>query len=215
MRAFDVKPTQTLKSRAAVSAHLVQIRSPGKEMEQDSSEEAMTEFKEKPLGGWGLLQITAGTGLAVYTVWAGIIMPGFRRVPLKLQVPYVPASHAQVRSVMTLLQGRSGNIADLGSGDGRIVLEAYRQGFQPVVGYELNPWLIRLSNFHAWRAGYSGKVSFRQEDLWKVSLAECRNVTVFLAPSVVHLELAQLDLYGGIVVAMEDHSSTVLGWWNV
>lgn len=51
------------------------------------------------------------------------------------------------------------------------VLEAYRQGFQPVVGYELNPWLIRLSNFHAWRAGYSGKVSFRQEDLWKVSSA--------------------------------------------
>ncbi|KAK1162765.1 adenine nucleotide translocase lysine N-methyltransferase [Acipenser oxyrinchus oxyrinchus] len=162
-------------------------RSSCKEMEQDSSEEAMTEFKERTLGGWGLLQITAGTGLAVYTVWAGIIMPGFRRVPLKLQVPYVPASHAQVRSVMTLLQGRSGNIADLGSGDGRIVLEAYRQGFQPVVGYELNPWLIRLSNFHAWRAGYSGKVSFRQEDLWKVSLAECRNVTVFLAPSVLPL----------------------------
>ncbi|KAL0196789.1 hypothetical protein M9458_005329, partial [Cirrhinus mrigala] len=76
--------------------------------------------EERRLGGWQILQLTAGTGLAVYAVWAGILMPGFRRVPLKLQVPYMPASRAQVSNVMTLLKGRSGGIADLGSGDGRI-----------------------------------------------------------------------------------------------
>lgn len=86
---------------------------------------------------------------------------------------------------------------DLGSGDGRIVsinrifggggglflqlfkfftavvltqkvLEASRRGFSPAVGYELNPWLIRLSRFHAWRADRHKKVSYRREDLWKV-----------------------------------------------
>lgn len=85
---------------------------------------------------------------------------------------------------------------DLGSGDGRIVsicklfwlpflvavgisfspwsfstpkvLEAHRQGFTPAVGYELNPWLVRLANFHAWRAGHHDAVSYRREDLWKV-----------------------------------------------
>uniref|UniRef100_A0A670JZV1 Uncharacterized protein n=1 Tax=Podarcis muralis TaxID=64176 RepID=A0A670JZV1_PODMU len=68
-----------------------------------------------------------------------------------------------------------------GSGD---VLEAYKQGFRPTVGYELNPWLLQLSNFRAWRAGCYGKVFFRREDLWKVNLSDCNNVTVFLAPSL-------------------------------
>ncbi|MBN3301854.1 F173A methyltransferase, partial [Amia calva] len=156
-------------------------------MDQDTPEEVLAEFKDRRLGVGGLLQIAAGTGLAAYAVWVGVLMPGFRRVPLRLQVPYLPASRVQVKNVMTLLKGRSGRIADLGSGDGRIVLEAYRQGFSPAVGYELNPWLVRLSNFHAWRAGHSGKVSYLREDLWKVSLADCKNITVFLAPSVLPL----------------------------
>ncbi|XP_056609074.1 adenine nucleotide translocase lysine N-methyltransferase [Triplophysa dalaica] len=156
-------------------------------MEDDVQQEFLAEFKEKRLGGWQILQLTAGTGLAVYAVWAGVIMPGFRRVPLKLQVPYMPASRSQVCNVMTLLKGRSGGIADLGSGDGRIVLEACRRGFSPAVGYELNPWLVRLSCFHAWRAGFHRSVSYRREDLWKVDLSTYKNITVFLAPSVLSL----------------------------
>ncbi|XP_047656531.1 adenine nucleotide translocase lysine N-methyltransferase isoform X2 [Tachysurus fulvidraco] len=119
-------------------------------MEDETQEEILSQFKEKRFGGWGLLQLTAGTGLAVYAMWAGILMPGFRRVPLKLQV-----------------------------------LEASRQGFSPAVGYELNPWLLRLSRFHAWRTGHYGKVSYQREDLWKVNLSSYENITVFLAPSVL------------------------------
>uniref|UniRef100_A0A8C6U4J8 Adenine nucleotide translocase lysine methyltransferase n=1 Tax=Neogobius melanostomus TaxID=47308 RepID=A0A8C6U4J8_9GOBI len=120
----------------------------------------------------GVAQIAAGTGLAVYAMWVGILQPGFRRIPLKLQVPYIPASQSQVRNVMTLLKGRKGNIVDLGSGDGRIVLEAHRRGFTPAVGYELNPWLIYLSRFNAWRADHHSKVSYKREDLWKLSLLQ-------------------------------------------
>ncbi|XP_060757501.1 adenine nucleotide translocase lysine N-methyltransferase [Neoarius graeffei] len=156
-------------------------------MEDETQEDILGQFKERRLGVWGLLQLTVGTGLAVYAMWAGILMPGFRRVPLKLQVPYIPASKRQVGNVMTLLKGRSGSLADLGSGDGRIVLEASRQGFSPAVGYELNPWLLWLARFHAWRAGYYGKVSYQRDDLWKVNLSGYENITVFLAPSVLTL----------------------------
>ncbi|XP_051995154.1 adenine nucleotide translocase lysine N-methyltransferase [Xyrauchen texanus] len=156
-------------------------------MEDDIQDEVISPFKDRRLGGWQILQLTAGSGLAVYAVWAGILMPGFRRVPLKLQVPYMPASRSQVRNVMTLMKGRSGAVADLGSGDGRIVLEAHRHGFSPAVGYELNPWLVRLAYFHAWRAGHHRSVSYRREDLWKVDLSTYKNVTVFLAPSVLSL----------------------------
>ncbi|KFZ56619.1 Protein FAM173A, partial [Podiceps cristatus] len=69
------------------------------------------------------------------------------------------------------------------------VVEAYKQGLRPAVGYELNPWLLCLSNYRAWKAGYGGKVSFLKKDLWKVNFADCYNVIVFLAPSVVTAKL--------------------------
>ncbi|XP_034567904.1 LOW QUALITY PROTEIN: adenine nucleotide translocase lysine N-methyltransferase [Notolabrus celidotus] len=156
-------------------------------MDGDTPDEAFADLRTKNLGAWGVAQIAAGTGLAVYAMWVGILQPGFRKVPLRLQVPYIPASKSQVENVMTLLKGRKGALADLGSGDGRIVLRAYQEGFTPTVGYELNPWLVRLARFHAWRAGHHEKVSYRREDLWKVDLTECKNITVFLAPSVLSL----------------------------
>ncbi|XP_053936528.1 adenine nucleotide translocase lysine N-methyltransferase isoform X1 [Cuculus canorus] len=137
-----------------------------------------------PLGAGGLLQLAVATGLAAWATWAALLMPGFRRVPLRLQVPFQPASPRQVSHTLALLRGRAGKTVDLGSGDGRLVVEAHRQGLRPAIGYELNPWLLGLSKYRAWKAGYHGKVSFLKEDLWKVNLSDCHNVIVFLAPSV-------------------------------
>nr|XP_054389270.1 adenine nucleotide translocase lysine N-methyltransferase isoform X3 [Pongo abelii] len=169
------KPGSTLGGRAARPAA----------MEQDDPAEALTELRERRLGALELLQAAAGSGLAAYAVWALLLQPGFRRVPLRLQVPYVGASARQVEHVLSLLRGRPGKTVDLGSGDGRIVLAAHRCGLRPAVGYELNPWLVALARLHAWRAGCAGSVCYRRKDLWKVSLRDCRNVSVFLAPSVV------------------------------
>nr|XP_054499842.1 adenine nucleotide translocase lysine N-methyltransferase [Agelaius phoeniceus] len=136
------------------------------------------------LGGRGLLALAAASGAAVWATWAVLLMPGFRRVPLRLQVPYQPSSPRQVANTLALLRGRAGKTVDLGSGDGRLVLEAYKQGLRPALGFELNPWLLCLANYRAWRAGYHGKISFLKKDLWKVNLSDCHNVIVFLAPSV-------------------------------
>ncbi|XP_062444722.1 adenine nucleotide translocase lysine N-methyltransferase isoform X1 [Rhea pennata] len=153
-------------------------------MDAEELDELARRLQGRALSGGGLLQLAAATGLAAYAVWAAVLMPGFRRVPLRLQVPYVPSSAQQVANVMALLEGRSGKTADLGSGDGRLVIAAYKQGLRPAVGYELNPWLLRLSSYRAWKAGCNGQVSFLKQDLWKVNLSDCYNVTVFLAPSV-------------------------------
>lgn len=55
-------------------------------MDDDGPTEALADLKTKSVGALGVAQIAAGTGLAVYAVWVGILQPGFRRVPLKLQV---------------------------------------------------------------------------------------------------------------------------------
>jgi len=62
----------------------------------------------------------------------------------KICLPYVPATTQQVENVMTLLKGRRGPIIDLGSGDGRIVIESAKHGL-PAEGIELNPWLVLYS----------------------------------------------------------------------
>lgn len=156
-------------------------------MEPDDPAEALAELRGRRLSASGLLQLAAGSGLLAYAVWALLLQPGFRRVPLRLQVPFVGASARQVEHVLALLRGRPGKTVDLGSGDGRIVLAAHQSGLRPAVGYELNPWLVRLARLHAWRAGCANSVSYRRKDLWKVSLRDCRNVSVFLAPSVLTL----------------------------
>ncbi|XP_049759404.1 adenine nucleotide translocase lysine N-methyltransferase isoform X4 [Elephas maximus indicus] len=55
-------------------------------MEQDDPAEAVTELRERRLGALELLQAATGSGLAAYAVWARLLQPGFRRVPLRLQV---------------------------------------------------------------------------------------------------------------------------------
>lgn len=55
-------------------------------MDHDDPAEALTELREKRLGLLEILQAAAGSGLAVYAMWALLLQPGFRRVPLRLQV---------------------------------------------------------------------------------------------------------------------------------
>ncbi|KAF7239263.1 Protein N-lysine methyltransferase FAM173A [Varanus komodoensis] len=154
-------------------------------MDLDDAEEQATALLGRGTP-WGPFQIACGTGLVLYLAWAGSLALGLRKMS-PVQVPFVPSSAVQVRNMMSLLEGRFGKLVDLGSGDGRVVLEAYKQGFRPAIGYELNPWLLQLSNCRAWWAGCYGKVSYLREDLLKADLSNCNNVTVFLAPSMVPL----------------------------
>lgn len=55
-------------------------------MEEDHPAEALTELRERQPSALELLQVAAGSGLAAYAVWALLLQPGFRRVPLRLQV---------------------------------------------------------------------------------------------------------------------------------
>ncbi|NXU58734.1 F173A methyltransferase, partial [Turnix velox] len=158
----------------------------------EPGEEVWGRVGEVRLGGRGLLELAVATGAAAWATWALLLAPGFRRVPLRLQVPYQPSGPQQVANALSLLQGRAGKTVDLGSGDGRLVLEAYKRGLRPAIGFELNPWLLCLSNYRAWKAGYHGKVSFLKKDLWKVNLSDCHNVIVFLAPSVKPLLATKL-----------------------
>ena len=105
--------------------------------------ELQMEFSKNPGGlpprraGLVVAGVVGGAALAVTTVCVPFLVPALRRVCL----PFVPATPTQLANVRAALRGRSSQqlqqqratLLDIGSGDGRIVVEAARDGFQ--VGY--------------------------------------------------------------------------------
>lgn len=116
----------------------------------------------------------AATGVGLLVGCAPFVLPALRKVCL----PYVPATDRQVQNVMKLLRNRKGNVIDLGSGDGRIVLAAAKLGF-PAFGVELNPWLILYSKLQALNLGLNKLASFKRQDIWKTDLTKFENIIIF------------------------------------
>ncbi|KAK6617453.1 hypothetical protein RUM43_014462 [Polyplax serrata] len=129
--------------------------------------------------------ITSGLAIGLTVVSTPFIFPYFRRVCL----PYVPATTQQVENILYALKGRSGNVIDLGSGDGRIVLATAQNGFQST-GVELNPWLVAYSKLAAFKSGFHKNTRFLKTDLWKFNLEPYNNVVIFGVDSMMtELEL--------------------------
>ncbi|XP_068167202.1 adenine nucleotide translocase lysine N-methyltransferase isoform X1 [Antennarius striatus] len=125
------------------------------------------------------------TGL--YGVWSLFALPGFRRIPWRLKVPYLPSSKDQTLNIMKLLEGRAGLLADLGSGDGRVVFAASSAGFK-CTGFEINSILVAYAMRKArWQEVPCDRVTFVKEDFWKTDLSAFNNVTAFLAPGVMEV----------------------------
>lgn len=124
--------------------------------------------------------VVGGSLVALYAVAAPFVAPALRKICL----PFVPATTAQVENVFKVLRARSGTLVDIGSGDGRIVIAAAKQGFR-ASGFELNPWLVWYSRYKAWREGVHRTTSFHISDLWKVSFAQYSNVVIFGVPQMM------------------------------
>lgn len=138
--------------------------------------------RPRPRPRWGLVLLGAAGGavFALYAVATPFVAPALRRVCL----PFVPATPAQVGNVLQLLSGRRGPLVDIGSGDGRIVIAAAKQGFR-AVGYELNPWLVWYSRYRARQQGVHHNARFYISDIWKVNFSEFNNVVIFGVPQMM------------------------------
>ncbi|XP_011180933.2 ATP synthase subunit C lysine N-methyltransferase [Zeugodacus cucurbitae] len=122
-----------------------------------------------------LIAATGGVGIGLTVVCASFVAPAFRRICL----PYVPATNEQVRNVLNFLPKNSqSKLLDIGSGDGRIVVAAAKNGIN-ADGVELNPWLVWYSRLSALRQGVHNKTHFYRRDLWKYSVAPYEYVVIF------------------------------------
>jgi cyclopropane fatty-acyl-phospholipid synthase-like methyltransferase len=100
-------------------------------------------------------------------------------------VHYVPTPDAVVSAMLDLAQVTAADMVyDLGSGDGRIVIEAARKYGARAVGIELDPELNKRAAKNAQKAGVAGRVSFVRADFFKTDLSEATVVTLFLSPNI-------------------------------
>src|ERR1700752_4774863 len=99
-------------------------------------------------------------------------------------VHFVPTQDAVVDTMLDAAQVTADDVVyDLGSGDGRIVIEAAQRYGARGVGIELDPELIRVSTANARKAGVSDKVRFIKADIFKADLSDATVVTLYLSPT--------------------------------
>jgi cyclopropane fatty-acyl-phospholipid synthase-like methyltransferase len=135
---------------------------------------------------------------------------GVRPAP---DAPFIPTPPAVVEAMLRVAQvGPHDLVYDLGSGDGRIVIEAARRFRAHGVGYELDQRLIDEARLRARNAGVAGRVRFERRDLFEVDLRPATVVMLYLLPEMnarLRPKLQQELQPGARIVC---HSFAIPGW---
>ncbi len=104
--------------------------------------------------------------LLLFVILAGV----FYAVDIFLDLPFVGAKHHQIATIIKLAGiKRNETVIDLGSGDGRLLFAAANAGARSI-GYELNPFLVLISRFHAHLKGQSENITVKRQNLWRADL---------------------------------------------
>lgn len=126
--------------------------------------------------------------------------------------PYVPSSGKRVKKMIELADLKLGEkVVDLGSGDGKILIEAAKLGCF-ATGLEINPFLVWFSRFRAARNGLSGKIKILRQDFNKYSLNDVDVVFVYLWPETIDklsIKFRQELKPGARIVS---NAFTISGW---
>lgn len=100
-------------------------------------------------------------------------------------VIYVPTPEDVVEAMLKLGEVKKGDVLyDLGSGDGRIPIAAAKQFGVRGTGIDIDPERIREANANAEKAGVTGLVTFKQEDLFEADFSDATVVTLYLLDSL-------------------------------
>ena len=100
-------------------------------------------------------------------------------------VPYVATPSNVVAAMLEMARVTADDyLLDLGSGDGRIVLEAARKSGARGRGVELDAHLVTMANEAAKRQELAGQVTFVQGNLFYVDIGQPTVVTMYLLPQI-------------------------------
>lgn len=122
------------------------------------------------------LLITLGSILAVVIIVTyTFLLIGFLR-----GLPYVPSLKSAIEKMMIMAGDLNGKtVADLGSGDGRILIECARREVARVDGFEINPFLIWFSRKKVRESGVGDRIKVYYKNFWTVDLSAYDVVIIY------------------------------------
>ena len=99
--------------------------------------------------------------------------------------PFVPSHNKTVHKMINLLYIKAGEkAADLGSGNGKIVIALARAGAE-AHGYEINPLLVWWSRRNIRQAGLEGKAFVHLRNFWSEDFSDFNVVTLYGVPHIM------------------------------
>ena len=122
----------------------------------------------------------------VFAVLLSLSLPLFAQAPAWSwddgTVPYVVTPMEIVERMLRMGEvGKGDYVIDLGSGDGRIVIEAAKRGARGL-GVDLDPDLVALATENAKKAGVQERAKFVVQDIFDTDLSQASVVTMYLLP---------------------------------
>jgi precorrin-6B methylase 2 len=104
---------------------------------------------------------------------------------VKLDAPFLPTPNYVIAEILSKARvGKDDILYDLGSGDGRIVIEAAKKTGCRAVGIEIDADLVDDSRYNAARAGVQDRVRFVVADIFKEGFSEATVVTLYMGQDV-------------------------------
>jgi cyclopropane fatty-acyl-phospholipid synthase-like methyltransferase len=96
-------------------------------------------------------------------------------------IPFVPSPMHVVQRMLEAAEFKNGDILyDMGSGDGRIVIEAAKKYGIRGIGIDLNPELVAKARENAEKEGVTHLAEFRAQDGLTVDISEATVVTLYM-----------------------------------
>ena len=129
------------------------------------------------------------------------------------QVPYVPTPIEVVDRMLEFGDVKKSDVVyDIGSGDGRIVIEAAKKYGAKGVGIEMDQPLVDLARRNAKQEGVDHLVEFRQGDALKADVSAATVVTLYMLPSFNKMlrPILEQQLKPGTRVVVHDYP--IEGW---
>ena len=100
-------------------------------------------------------------------------------IPFLFGASYEPSRKRVVKQMISFAKpGKQNKLAELGSGDGKIVIEFAKMGVESH-GYEINPILVLWSRYKIKKLKLQDKAFIHWKNFWKEDLSKFDIITIF------------------------------------
>lgn len=99
------------------------------------------------------------------------------------KLPYVPTPQVVLDEMLKMANVTAKDfVIDLGSGDGRVIINAAQKFKASGLGVDIDPKLVKMANNKAKAEGVADRAKFIEQDMFKTDISRATVVTLYVMP---------------------------------